>query len=105
MPIKVVVNGAFGRMGLVTQDAIREAADLELVGTTGRNDNLAEVITNSQADVVVDLTVPDAVFNNAQTILKCKARPVIGASGLTEANIQIFGKIMRRRKPRYNYRT
>lgn len=93
MPVKVVVNGAFGRMGMVTQEAIRESSDLELVAAIGRGDNLAETIINSQADVVVDFTLPDVVFNNAQTILKCKARPVIGASGLTEANLEALGKL------------
>ncbi len=87
MTIKVVVNGAFGRMGLVTQEAIRQACDLELVASIGRGDDLAETINSTQADVVVDFTLPHCVFENTQIILNNGARPVVGASGLTETQI------------------
>lgn len=93
MSIKVIVNGAFGRMGLVTQEAIRQADDLELVAALGKNDNLADAITQSKADVVIDFTLPNAVFQNTQTIIRCKARPVVGTSGLTEENIAELEKL------------
>jgi len=88
MTIPVLVNGAFGRMGQMTVKAISERPQFALVGQTGREYDLKKSILDSKAAVVVDFTHPDAVFKNAQTILECGARPVIGTSGLTTAQVQ-----------------
>jgi len=88
MTIKVLVNGAFGKMGLVTQQAIQQESDLKLVASLGRKDNLAKEIEKSQADVVVDFTLPNSVFENTETIIKTGARPVIGTSGLNPDQIK-----------------
>lgn len=88
MPIKVLVNGAFGRMGQMTTKAINEHPLLELVGQTGREYDLSKAIVDSQAQVVVDFTHPEAVFNNACLIIANGAHPVIGTSGLSLSQIQ-----------------
>lgn len=98
MSIRVLVNGAFGRMGVVTQAAIQAAEGLELVATTGRQDNLADAIENSGAEVVVDFTLPEAVFNNVQTILKAGARAVVGTSGLKPEQIKMLGATCQQQK-------
>ena len=90
--IRVIVNGAFGRMGLVTQEAIKQSDDLELVAALGRKDNLAEEIKKHDAEVVVDFTLPDTVFSNTQTIIKAGARPVVGTSGLTLEQVSALEK-------------
>lgn len=88
MSIKVLVNGAFGRMGLMTVSAINEHPDLELVGQTGREYDLKQSIKDSKADVVVDFTEAAAVYQNTMTILDAQARPVIGTSGLKSEEIK-----------------
>lgn len=88
MPIKVLVNGAFGRMGLMTVGMLEKNADFELVGQIGREYDLKKSIHDSGAEVVVDFTHPDGVFNNTMTIIDSGARPVIGTSGLTIKQIQ-----------------
>ena len=90
--IRVVVNGAFGRMGLITQEAIKQDKELSLVGALGKDDDLGAYIDEVNADVVVDFTVPEYVFSNAKTIISAGARPVIGTSGLTEDQIKILQK-------------
>lgn len=87
MPIKVLVNGAFGRMGQMTVKAVTDQPGLEVVGQTGREYNLKQAIKDSKADVVVDFTHPDAVFTNTLTIIEAGARPVIGTSGLTQKHV------------------
>lgn len=82
MSIKVLVNGAFGRMGQMTTDAISKHPGLELVGQTGREYDLHQAIKDSKADVVVDFTDANAIYKNAQTIIEAGAHPVIGTSGL-----------------------
>ncbi len=88
MPIKVIINGYQGKMGQVTVDTIASQPDLELVATTGRQDNLASAIQSTQADVVVDFTIPTAAFDNTKMIIANNARPVIGTSGLTINEIE-----------------
>lgn len=87
MPIRILVNGAFGRMGQVTLKTIADYPTFELVGHTGREYDLGKAITDSGAQVVIDFTNPDSVFNNTQIILNAGARPVIGTSGLTTPQI------------------
>ena len=67
MGIRVLVNGAFGRMGQFVTKSIAAHPSLELAGQTGREYDLAEAIKDSKAQVVVDFTHPDSVFKNAMT--------------------------------------
>lgn len=87
MPIKILVNGAFGRMGQMTSKALSENPQFELVGQTGREYDLKKSIQDSKAQVVVDFTLPESVFNNTIIIIEAGAHPVIGTSGLTAKQI------------------
>ncbi len=82
MPIKILVNGAFGRMGQTTTKWITEHSQFELVGQTGREYDLKKSIHDSRADIVIDFTHPDSVYQNSLNIIEAGARPVIGTSGL-----------------------
>jgi len=88
MPVNVLVNGAHGKMGHIAVTAVNGSDDLHLVAQTGESDNLANSIQESQANVVIDFTTPQAVFENTQTIIKHNAHPVIGTTGLTAEQIQ-----------------
>jgi len=88
MPIRVLVNGAFGRMGQITVKAIQERGVFELVGSIGREYDLKKAIKDSRAEVVVDFTHPEFVFANTQAIIESGARPVVGTSGLKESQVK-----------------
>src|SRR3990167_2285407 len=92
MPINILVNGAFGRMGQITVKTISECQQFNLVGQTGRDYDLKKAIQDSQAQVVIDFTMPEVVFNNCQTIIEAGAHPVIGTTGLTQAQIATLNK-------------
>ena len=92
MSIKILVNGAFGRMGQMTVKAINEHAAFELVGQTGREYNLKQAIMDSGAQVIIDFTNPDSVYKNTLAIIECGAHPIIGTSGLTEKQIAALQK-------------
>jgi len=79
--IKVIVNGAKGRMGSEAVNAVNKDEALQLVGECDFGDDLAALIKQTGAQVVVDLTAASAGFNNTQTILNAGACPVIGTSG------------------------
>jgi 4-hydroxy-tetrahydrodipicolinate reductase len=86
--IKVLICGASGRMGKEAVIAITADPELELVGIALRGDHLADKINLHKPDVVLDLTTPEAVYENAKTIIAHNAHPVIGATGLTAQQIE-----------------
>lgn len=92
MAIKVLVNGAFGRMGQHVVKTLEEDARFQLVGQTGREYHLDKAIKDSHPDVVIDFTEPKSVYRNTETIIDAGARPVIGTSGLSETDIQTLQK-------------
>lgn len=101
--IKVIVNGARGKMGRTVLQAVSNDKELELVGAvdikggmdvgdligsarTGIivGENLQTVIDAVKPDVMVDFTRPDAVFDNACLALRNHVSPVIGTTGLSD---------------------
>ncbi|MDX1902513.1 MAG: 4-hydroxy-tetrahydrodipicolinate reductase, partial [Thermonemataceae bacterium] len=88
--IRVLVNGAAGRMGQTTVKAITNDPDLILIGQTGSTDNLAAAIKENQAQVVVDFTNAEVAAENTQVIIDAGAHPVIGTSGLLPEQIKHF---------------
>lgn len=82
MQHRVIVNGANGKMGRMACEAIANTSQLELVASALRTDNLASLIKETQAEIVVDFTTPMAVYENACCILENGASPIIGTTGL-----------------------
>ena len=106
--VRVAVCGACGRMGQEVVKAIISDIDLELVAAidvTNVYKDIGEIIINkplgvniekslkdalirSNADVIVDFTNPDNVYENAVIALENNVRPVIGTTGLSEFQIE-----------------
>lgn len=92
--IKVLVNGALGRMGRTVVAAVNADSELELVGAVdalnGTVDgltvetNLDAALKKFKPDVMVDFTRPDVVFDNVMTALRNKVSPVVGTTGLSD---------------------
>lgn len=105
--IKVVVSGAYGRMGREVCRAVLAEEDLELVGAfdlNGRGEDLSEVLGTAapdisigelkenaleelKPDVLVDFTTPTAVMSNIELALQKGVRPVIGTTGITGVDL------------------
>lgn len=111
---KVIVNGALGKMGTnAVETFINNSDKFELKAGCIRDlnsldkdlkaeieakyqrhnidfiDNLESYIkANSDIDILVELTNPSCVFKNSKLALENNIRPVIGATGLTEAQIE-----------------
>lgn len=86
--IRVLVNGAKGRMGSHAVAAVTSHPELELVGATDSDADLAQAIADTSAQVVVDFTVASVGMANALAILNANARPVIGTSGFQEPQVR-----------------
>lgn len=92
--IKVLVNGALGRMGRTVISAVKSDAELELVGAVDIfadevegvkvETDLSAALKNYQPEVMIDFTRPDAVFENVMTAIENKVSPVVGTTGLTD---------------------
>ncbi|MEC8259831.1 MAG: 4-hydroxy-tetrahydrodipicolinate reductase [SAR324 cluster bacterium] len=80
--MRVLVNGAKGRMGQEVVKAVTAAADLELVDQTDLGDDLIASIKASQAQAVVDFTTAAVAFENTRKILEAGVHPIVGTSGL-----------------------
>ena len=98
MTIRVLVNGAKGRMGGQVVQAVRSDAELELVGMTDLGDDLRASIPATRAQVVVDFTTPSAAFANAAAIVDAGVHPVIGTTGFKSAEILTLQERCRERK-------
>jgi 4-hydroxy-tetrahydrodipicolinate reductase len=87
--IRVVVSGAAGRMGRTVCDAVEGAPDMELVGRADPvlETSLPEALQAAHPDVVVDFSVPDAVFDNATLCLESGTHVVVGATGMTAEQV------------------
>lgn len=101
--LKIVVNGALGKMGRETLKAIHNAPDLELIGAIDTNGNgqsvkqiigaettvvvtsdLKDMLERLKPDVVVDFTRPDVVMENLRYILSQGVAAVVGTTGFSE---------------------
>lgn len=80
---RVALVGYQGKMGKFVQKMLNEHPELQLVVCVGAEDNLSEVLSQHQCDIMIDFTEPEAVYHNAQTAIEAGVRPVIGTTGLT----------------------
>ena len=111
---RVVVAGALGKMGKAAVDTfIEHSKEFELVAGIVRDlgnvdpkiiseldkhgvtlyDNLADVLHRGNVDILVELTTPDSVYENSKLALANGVRPVIGATGLSDEDINELSKL------------
>lgn len=99
-PIKVLVNGATGKMGTETVAAVTRQEDLDLVGATCLRDrgpslnlsngeqiplstDLAELVQRVKPDVMVDFTNATVCMESAVIAAANSINMVLGASGFS----------------------
>ena len=100
--IRVLVNGALGRMGSEVVKKVCAEADLELAAvvdikeanialengsTMTTQTDLVAAIQACAPDVVVDFTRPDVVMENLRKVLKLGVRAVVGTTGFKQADL------------------
>lgn len=93
--IRLCIAGATGWTGSAVAEAARRAEDIALVACVARRAagstvagapcfaSLAEALGKTDFDVLVDYTVPGAVFDHAAQAIAAGKHVVIGTSGLT----------------------
>lgn len=88
MSIRIIVNGANGKMGSLAAATLNNHKDFNVVATLSRQDDLGRIIEETKAEVVLDLTTAESVYANSLTIIQQGAHPVIGTSGLQDTQIE-----------------
>ncbi|SDF06156.1 4-hydroxy-tetrahydrodipicolinate reductase [Sporolituus thermophilus] len=105
--IRVMVCGAYGKMGREVLKAVHRDEQLSIVGAVDIKSNfddvgeligagkigvtvgndLQTVINETKPQVMVDFTNPDTVMNNIRIAIKNGVCPVVGTTGLSEADV------------------
>ncbi len=108
--IRVLVNGALGRMGGEVCKKVWAEPDLELVNVVdckdgavnlpdgvvyGIDTDLVHAIKNSCPDVVVDFTRPNVVMDSLRKMLPLGVHAVVGTTGFTDENLQEVDELAR----------
>lgn len=106
--IRVLVCGAYGKMGREVLKAVHNDKELELVGAMDVNSSFADageliglgklgiivgndltkVIEETKPQVMVEFTKPESVMPNIRLAMKSGVCPVVGTTGLTEKDIE-----------------
>jgi 4-hydroxy-tetrahydrodipicolinate reductase len=100
--IRVVVAGVTGWTGSAVAEAVRDAADLELVAGVARSDpesysSVAEALDGVEAHVLVDYTHASAVKENVLAALGRGVNVVVGSSGLSGVDFEEIDAAARER--------
>lgn len=112
-PIKVVVHGAFGKVGQEVVRAVCREPDMRLVGAvdleaaadalplpdgSGKvpfSSNVADVLERSRPEVLVDFTVARATLPAVRAAAARRVNAVIGTTGLSEDDLAEIEKLAR----------
>ncbi|MRN53355.1 4-hydroxy-tetrahydrodipicolinate reductase [Paenibacillus monticola] len=110
--IRVIVSGAGGRMGKEVVKLVLQDEELELAAAVDRSamdtdagrlvgleeigilvtSDLEVALAESNADVLVDFTIPQSAYENTALAIKYGVRPVIGTTGFTPEQITELDK-------------
>jgi 4-hydroxy-tetrahydrodipicolinate reductase len=115
-PIRVVINGALGRMGQEVVKAVVREPRLRIVGAVEKevtqqylplaeayglvrlSSDLDSLLRSCDADVVVDFTNAEVSMAAARAAIKQKVNMVIGTTGLSEGNLAEIEQLCREYK-------
>jgi 4-hydroxy-tetrahydrodipicolinate reductase len=84
---KVGVLGARGKLGSAIVAGLEESVGVEVVARIGSSDPL-ETLLESGAEVVVDVTTPDAVMGNLEFCTGHGIHAVVGTTGFDEERLE-----------------
>ncbi|MEG6585486.1 4-hydroxy-tetrahydrodipicolinate reductase [Dendrosporobacter sp. 1207_IL3150] len=116
--IRVIVCGAYGKMGLEVLKAVHRDEHLSIVGAVdvksdfsdvgeligfGKNgvtigNDLETVINETKPQVMVDFTNPESVMKNIRTAIKNGVSPVVGTTGLSEDDFKEVNELCKKHK-------
>ncbi|MDD5457710.1 MAG: 4-hydroxy-tetrahydrodipicolinate reductase [Candidatus Margulisbacteria bacterium] len=94
--MKVVVNGALGKVGREVTKAVKNSKDMTLERELDVKNDLGDYLSRNKTDVVVDFTSPEVRMKNVKAILNNGAHGVIGTTGFTEPELKEIAKLAKK---------
>ncbi len=106
--IKVIICGAFGRMGTAIGSIISKEQDMQLVGGVDvkegtffgapvvTSETFGEFLTSVKADVVVDFTIAAAAAQNVPLAAKAGCAIILGTTGLSQQQRSIIDDALKK---------
>lgn len=110
--INIVVAGPRGRMGQEAVKLVNDTPNFQLVAVIDRKNDgmmLSEIagysnnvpiysdidqcLSEVEADVLIDLTIPETGYRHAKTALQHRVRPVVGTTGFTKEQLEELTQI------------
>lgn len=110
--IKVIVCGAYGRMGQEVIKAVSKQEDMVVVGAIdvrgvgekifdiSIKDNLEEVIRETEPSAIVDFTRREPALENIKIGVKNKIPMIVGTTGFTQEDLDELDKLISENKGR-----
>ena len=89
--IKVLVNGALGRMGHTVVQTVLQQKDMELVGAVdkfGKDKTVEGCPVDTDLVQALETCKPDVVMDNLRIILNAGVNAVVGTTGFTQENLE-----------------
>ena len=86
--MRVGVLGAKGKVGATMVQAVEQAEDLTFSAGVDAGDSLSAFV-DSQTDVVIDFTHPDAVMDNLKFLINNGIHAVVGTTGFTDERVKL----------------
>ncbi|MCL1873952.1 MAG: 4-hydroxy-tetrahydrodipicolinate reductase [Clostridiales bacterium] len=116
--IKILVNGAAGKMGRAMINGILPEADLQIVAAVDLKQTGADIgvlscdypweirietdllgaLIRTQPDVMLDFTNAQAALRNVRTALEHKVATVVGTTGLESQDLEKLGALAKERQ-------
>ena len=93
---KVAVLGAYGKLGSAIVAGLEAADGIDLVARLGSRDPLSRIV-ESGAEVVVDVTTPDAVMGNLEFAIGHGVHAVVGTTGFDEGRLEALRGLLESR--------
>lgn len=85
--MKVAIVGAKGKMGILADEALSTMPSVREIIRVYSSDDLDQVLANTKPDIAIELTSHLSVGRNVKSIINNRVKPLVGASGLTKAQI------------------
>ena len=86
--MKVVIIGSKGKMGSLACQVLREQSDINTVVGVTRSGCLADSVVGANPDVIIEMTDKDSVMANCMIAAKHGIPMVVGASGLSQTDLE-----------------
>ncbi|RHW41266.1 4-hydroxy-tetrahydrodipicolinate reductase [Neobacillus notoginsengisoli] len=113
--IRIVIAGPRGRMGSEAVRMVEETPGFELAAVLDRKNNgrklneigpfqesdvpvfadIEDCLQSVKADVLIDLTVPEAGMHHARIALSYNVRPVVGTTGFSQEELDELKELVR----------